>query len=113
MKRIVLRGVNFDFDKAKIRPDAEPILDEAADILKQNPNVTVEVNGYCDIIGTEEYNMKLSRRRSAAVAKYLGAKGIAADRLETHGYGKTNFVATNKTKDGRQQNRRVELIPKQ
>jgi len=112
-KRIVLRGVHFDFDKAKIRPDAEPILDEAADILKQNPNVAVEVNGYCDAIGTEGYNMKLSRRRSAAVVKYLEGKGIPGDRLEPHGYGKTNFVATNKTAEGRAQNRRVELIPKQ
>jgi len=112
-KRIVLRGVHFDFDKAKIRPDAEPILDEAADILKQNASVAVEVNGYCDAIGTEGYNMKLSRRRAAAVVKYLESKGIPGDRLEPHGYGKTNFVATNKTAEGRAQNRRVELIPKQ
>jgi len=112
-KRIVLRGVHFDFDKSAIRPDAEPILDEGADILKQNANVTIEVNGYCDIIGTEEYNMKLSDRRAAAVVKYLESKGIPGDRLEPHGYGKTNFVATNKTADGRAQNRRVELIPKQ
>jgi outer membrane protein OmpA-like peptidoglycan-associated protein len=112
-KRIVLRGVHFDFDKSAIRPDAEPILDEGADMLKQNANVTIEVNGYCDIIGTEEYNMKLSRRRAAAVVKYLGGKGIPVDRLEPHGYGKTNFVATNKNAEGRAQNRRVELIPKQ
>jgi outer membrane protein OmpA-like peptidoglycan-associated protein len=112
-KKIVLRGVHFDFDKAKIRPDAEPILDEAADILKQNPSVAVEVNGYCDAIGTVPYNLKLSQRRSAAVVNYLEGKGIPGDRLEPHGYGKTDFVATNKTADGRAQNRRVELIPKQ
>ena len=112
-KKIVLRGVHFDFDKAKIRPSDEPILDEAADILKQNASVAVEVNGYCDIVGTDQYNMKLSRRRAAAVVKYLESKGIPGDRLEPHGYGKTNFVADNKTADGRAQNRRVELIPKQ
>ncbi len=112
-KRIVLRGVHFDFNKAKIRSDAEPILDEAADILKQNANVSVEVNGYCDAIGSEAYNMKLSERRAAAVVKYLEGKGIPGDRLEPHGYGKTHFVATNKTADGRAENRRVELIPKQ
>ncbi len=112
-KRIVLRGVHFDFDKSKIRSDAEPILDDAADILKQNPNVTVEVNGYCDAIGTEAYNMKLSDRRAEAVVKYLESKGLPGDRLEPHGYGKTDFVATNKTAEGRAQNRRVELIPKQ
>ena len=112
-KRIVLRGVHFDFDKAKIRPDAEPILDEAADILKQNANVAVEVNGYCDAIGSFAYNMKLSERRAEAVVKYLESKGIPGDRLEPHGYGKTHFVATNKTAEGRAENRRVELIPKQ
>ncbi|MGD0073514.1 MAG: OmpA family protein [Candidatus Binataceae bacterium] len=112
-KRIVLRGVHFDFNKSKIRSDAEPILDEAADILKQNANVSVEVNGYCDAIGSEAYNMKLSERRAAAVVKYLETKGIPGDRLEPHGYGKTHFVATNKTADGRAENRRVELIPKQ
>ncbi len=110
-KKIVLRGVHFDFDKSKIRPDAEPILDEAADILKQNSALTVAVDGYCDGIGTEEYNMKLSRRRSAAVAKYLEAKGIPAGRLETHGFGKTHPVASNDTAEGRAENRRVELIP--
>jgi len=110
-KRIVLRGVHFDFDKSKIRPDAEPILDEAAEILKQNPALTVAVNGHCDGIGTEEYNMKLSRRRSAAVAKYLEAKDIPANRLETHGFGKTQPVASNDTAEGRAENRRVELIP--
>lgn len=110
-KRIVLRGVHFDFDKSKIRPDAEPILDEAAEILRQNSALTVAVNGHCDGIGTEEYNMKLSRRRSAAVAKYLEAKDIPANRLETHGFGKTQPVASNDTAEGRAENRRVELIP--
>jgi outer membrane protein OmpA-like peptidoglycan-associated protein len=110
-KKIVLRGVHFDFDKSKIRPDAEPILDEAADILKQNPAVTVAVNGHCDGVGTEEYNMKLSRRRAAAVAKYLEAKDIPANRLETHGFGKTQPVASNDTAEGRAENRRVELLP--
>jgi len=112
-KRIVLRGVHFDFNKSAIRSDAEPILDEAADILKQNPNVTVEVNGYCDAIGSEGYNLKLSQRRASAVTKYLEGKGIPGDRLDPHGYGKTDFVATNKNAAGRAQNRRVELVPKQ
>ena len=110
-ERIVLRGVHFDFDRANIRPDAAPILDEAADILSKHPDVTVDVNGYCDAIGSYRYNLKLSRRRAASVASYLEGKGIAASRLVTHGYGKTHFVATNRTAEGRQQNRRVELVP--
>jgi outer membrane protein OmpA-like peptidoglycan-associated protein len=110
-ERIVLRGVHFDFDKARIRPDAMPILDEAAQILSSHPNVTVDVNGYCDAIGGYRYNLRLSQRRANAVARYLEGKGIAASRLVTHGYGKTHFVATNRTAEGRAQNRRVELVP--
>ena len=110
-ERIVLRGVHFDFNKANIRPDAVPILDEAADILSKNPNVSVDVNGYCDAIGGVAYNLKLSQRRADAVAGYLESKGIPASRLVTHGYGKTHFVASNATAAGRAQNRRVELVP--
>jgi outer membrane protein OmpA-like peptidoglycan-associated protein len=110
-ERIVLRGVHFDFNKSRIRPDAMPILDEAAEILGKHPDVTVDVNGYCDIIGGYAYNMRLSDRRAFSVAHYLEGKGIASSRLVTHGYGKTHFVATNRTAEGRAQNRRVELVP--
>jgi outer membrane protein OmpA-like peptidoglycan-associated protein len=112
-ERIVLRGVHFDFNKARIRPDAVPILDEAADILQKNPNVNVDVNGYCDAIGGVAYNLRLSQRRADAVVGYLESKGVASGRLAPHGYGKTNFVATNATAEGRAQNRRVELVPQQ
>jgi OOP family OmpA-OmpF porin len=110
-ERIVLRGVHFDFDRYNIRPDAMPILDEAAEILSKHPDVTVDVNGYCDIIGGMAYNQRLSERRANSVASYLEGKGIPANRLVTHGYGKTHFVATNATAEGRAQNRRVELVP--
>lgn len=110
-QKIVLRGVHFDFNKANIRPDAVPILDEAASLLAQSPNVTVDVNGYCDAIGSAAYNLKLSQRRADAVVGYLESKGVASDRLIAHGYGKTDFVATNATAAGRAQNRRVELVP--
>ena len=110
-ERIILRGVHFDFNKSNIRPDAIPILDEAAEILGKHPDVTVDVNGYCDIIGGVAYNQRLSERRANAVAGYLEGKGIAPNRLVTHGYGKTQFVATNATAEGRAQNRRVELVP--
>lgn len=108
-QKIVLRGVNFDFDKAAIRADAVPVLKEAAEILKSNPSVNVAVNGYTDAIGSEAYNLKLSVRRADAVRNFLVGEGIAAGRLTTHGFGKANPVATNETEDGRAQNRRVEL----
>ena len=60
----MLRGVHFDFNKSKIRPGDAAVLDEAATTLKANPNVTINVNGYCDAIGSEEYNLKLSDRRA-------------------------------------------------
>jgi outer membrane protein OmpA-like peptidoglycan-associated protein len=108
----VLRGVHFDFNKAIIRPGDAAVLDEAVTSLKANPGVVIDVNGYCDAIGGMEYNQRLSERRANAVANYLLSGGIQASQLRVHGYGKTDFVATNKTAEGRAENRRVELVPK-
>jgi len=103
--------VHFNFDKYYIRNVDKPVLDEAADTLKSNPNVKVYVNGYCDAIGSSSYNLKLSEHRAESVAAYLEDKGIPASQLIPQGYGKTHFVATNKTAEGRAENRRVELVP--
>jgi OOP family OmpA-OmpF porin len=108
---MVLRGVHFDFNKSNIRSGDAAVLDEAAATLKANPGVTVNVNGYCDAIGSVNYNQKLSERRAAAVVSYLVKAGVPESQLEAHGYGKTDFVATNDTAEGRAQNRRVELVP--
>ena len=112
-EKLVLRGVNFDFAKYNIRPGDAAVLDEAAATLKANPSVTVDVNGYTDAIGSVEYNQKLSERRAASVVRYLVKAGISEDRLVPRGFGKTDFVASNDTAEGRAQNRRVELIPVQ
>jgi len=109
--KIVLRGVHFDFNKAKIRPGDAAILDEAAEILKAHPSATVNVNGYCDAIGSAAYNLKLSQRRAEAVTSYLEQHGVPESHVIPHGYGKTDFVASNDTPEGRAQNRRVELVP--
>jgi OOP family OmpA-OmpF porin len=103
--------VHFAFDKYDIRPEDAAILDEAVSVLKQNQNVTIDVNGYCDAIGTVKYNQKLSEKRANAVAMYLEDHGIDSKRLIPQGFGKTNFVAPNNTAEGRAQNRRVELVP--
>lgn len=108
-RKIVLRGVNFDFDKATIRPDARPILDAAIDVLRQEPGINVSVQGHTDSVGSKEYNLRLSQRRAEAVTRYLVAGGIEASRLTPVGYGESDPVATNDTADGRAQNRRVEL----
>jgi len=108
-QKIVLRGVNFDFNKSDIRPDSRAVLDEAATVLKEEPDVRISVEGYTDSIGSEEYNERLSVRRADAVFRYLVNHGVAPDRMNVVGYGKTHPVASNETESGRAQNRRVEL----
>ncbi len=110
-EKLVLRGVHFDFDRSDIRPEDEPVLDEAVRILKTEPQVRLYVDGYCDAIGSDDYNEELSAERAASVVTYLENAGIAAGRLIPRGFGKTHFVATNDTDEGRAQNRRVELVP--
>ena len=110
-QKLILRGVHFDFNKSNIRPADAAVLDEAVATLKANPNTRIDVNGYTDAVGSEAYNLKLSQRRADSVASYLEQQGIPASQLVPQGYGKTNFVASNSTDDGRAQNRRVELVP--
>jgi len=113
---IDLRGVNFDFDKATLRPDAIAILDEAIGILSKYPEIRVEVAGHTDSIGSEQYNQGLSERRARTVYDYLTSKGISASRLAgPNGYGESRPIAPNTTPDGRDnpegraQNRPTEL----
>jgi OmpA-OmpF porin, OOP family len=85
---IDLRGVNFDFDKSTLRPDAIAILDEAVGILAKYPEIRVEVAGHTDLCGPDGYNQKLSESRAKAVYDYLTSKGIASSRLAgPNGYG--------------------------
>jgi outer membrane protein OmpA-like peptidoglycan-associated protein len=109
-RKLVLEGVNFDHDKATLRKDAYPTLDQMAATLKEWGDVKIEVAGYTDSRGSAKYNQKLSERRAQAVRKYLIERGIAADRLTAKGYGETHPVASNQTADGRFKNRRVELV---
>ncbi len=106
---IKLRGINFDHDKYNIKPEFQPVLDEAVAMLKAKPTIKVEINGHTDSTGTPQYNMGLSERRAKAVYDYFVAKGIAASRLKTVGHGLTDPIATNATAEGRALNRRVEL----
>jgi len=108
-KRIVLRGVHFDFDKATIRPDARPVLDEAVRILTEEGMVAVVAEGHTDAIGSDAYNQGLSERRADAVRRYLINGGIRPERIRTEGFGESRPVASNETEEGRAQNRRVEL----
>lgn len=105
----ILEGVNFEFDSARLRPDAIQILDEAVLVLNHRKDMDVDVVGYTDSTGTKQYNQGLSERRAKSVYDFFVSKGIAADRLTTQGFGETKPIASNKTREGRAKNRRVEL----
>ncbi len=108
---VTLRGIQFDFNKATIKSESAPILDEAAVILENNPGIRVEIQGHTDNIGSYSYNMRLSQRRAAAVVEYLvSIHGVNAARLESHGYGYTLPIADNASEEGRVQNRRVDFV---
>ncbi len=105
---ITFRSVVFDFDKATIRDDMKPILNEAASILSGSDKGIV-LQGHTCTIGPEEYNMGLSLRRAQAVKTYLEAKGVPAGRMSVEGYGETMPKFGNDTSEGRRLNRRVEI----
>ncbi len=106
---IVLRGVNFEFDKARLTPDARVILDTVADELVAFSNIKVELSGHTDSRGSDSYNQKLSDARAQSVVEYLESKGIGASRMTAVGYGESQPVADNDSDTGRELNRRVEL----
>ncbi len=106
---IDLRGVNFDFDRSTLRPESISTLDEAVKILKQYDVIRVEVAGHTCNIGSADYNQGLSERRARVVFDYLVNNGIASDRLNWTGYGLSQPIATNATREGREENRRTEL----
>lgn len=105
----VLKGVNFDFDKDTLRPDAMPILDEAAAVMQRYPEISVEIAGHTDSVGSDDYNLDLSDRRAKSVMDYFISKGIDAGRLSSKGYGESAPVTGNESAAGRADNRRVEM----
>ena len=101
--------VLFDFDKSVVKPAGKAKLDDLASKVKAiNLEVVIAI-GHTDSIGSDAYNQKLSVRRSEAVKAYLVSKGVEPNRIYTEGKGEKQPVASNKTKDGRQKNRRVEI----
>ena len=106
-EELVLKGVNFETASAKLRPESATVLDGvAATIRKCNCN-KVDIRGYTDSVGKPDFNQKLSERRAVAVKDYLEAHGVSKGILTAQGFGEENPVASNATKDGRAQNRRV------
>ncbi|TCT07095.1 outer membrane protein OmpA [Paralcaligenes ureilyticus] len=99
----------FDFDKATLKPAGRQMLDQVASQASSINLETLIATGYTDSIGTVAYNLKLSQRRANAVKTYLISKGVDANHIYAEGKGKSNPVASNKTREGRAKNRRVEI----
>ncbi len=100
-------GILFDFDKSTIKAEYKNLFDNAILVLKQNPSLTVEIQGHTDSRGSESYNQSLSISRAQAVKQHLVNNGIAPSRLTTKGFGESQPVASNETEAGRAHNRRV------
>jgi len=107
----VLRPIFFETAKAIIKPISYPTLDEVAATIEANPQLLIlEIQGHADERGADDYNMRLTEDRAAAVKQYLVDKGVAADRLRSHGYGETRPVCHEHTPGCWSQNRRVEFV---
>ena len=99
----------FDFDKSTLKPEGRQVLDQVAAQADTINLETLIATGHTDSIGTEKYNLGLSQRRANTVKNYLVSKGIPADRIYAEGKGESSPIASNKTREGRAQNRRVEI----
>ncbi|MFI4934783.1 MAG: OmpA family protein [Caulobacterales bacterium] len=106
---VALLGVVFDFNKASLKPESEPVLTRAVRLIHVSGDPHVEVQGHTDAVGSDAYNQTLSEARARSVVAWLVAHGIAPGRLTAKGYGKTRPIADNATDLGRAKNRRVEI----
>lgn len=102
--------INFDFNKATLRPDAKPVIAQVLALLQANPDLKLSIVGNTDNVGGHDYNVKLSQQRAASVMAELVKDGIAANRLTSSGNGPDQPIADNDSSDGRAKNRRVELV---
>jgi OOP family OmpA-OmpF porin len=112
IKEIITLNLLFDFDKATIKDEMIPVLEQAKNLLNEDPAAKFTLSGHTCSIGTDAYNQKLSERRAAAVKNWLVSNGVAAERLDATGYGESQPKYDNKTEEGRKLNRRVELVSK-
>ena len=104
---VALKNIFFDFNKSELLPESFPELNKLFDLMKSNPKAEIKLEGHTDNVGSHEYNMELSLRRTESVVNYLISKGISKHRLEFEGFGFTQPIADNSTEEGRRQNRRV------
>lgn len=106
---IVLTPLRFGVGSANLAPGSSPALNEVAEVLKRNPDVTVEIGGHTDNEGPARLNREISLERAEEVKRYLAARGVPTARMVTKGYGEVHPIASNRHAEGRAQNRRIEF----
>ncbi len=104
--------INFDTNKATIRPESKTIVDQIVKLLKENPGLKVSIEGHTDSTGTPVKNKKLSLERAQSVVNALTAAGVDKKRLSAVGWGQEKPVADNRSEEGKAKNRRVEIVKK-
>ncbi|HEX3034203.1 MAG TPA: OmpA family protein [Thermodesulfobacteriota bacterium] len=112
-EEVGLKDIFFDFDKSDIRPDAEPVLQENAELMEQNPNLTIVIECYADIRGSDQYNMDLAGRRCDSARGHLVDLGVDEGRIETMSKGETTQFGAGSTEEAYQLNRRARFVPMQ
>jgi outer membrane protein OmpA-like peptidoglycan-associated protein len=105
-----MSDVLFDFNKYTLKPETREKLAKVSGILLAYPGLKMQVEGYTDNIGSDEYNQRLSDQRAGAVRDYLETQGVSQGNITSQGFGKTHPIADNSTNSGRAQNRRVEMV---
>ncbi|MBC7653857.1 MAG: OmpA family protein [Oligoflexus sp.] len=103
-------GLLFEFGKASLSADAKQNINNLASSLNKYPNTNIMVIGHTDNVGSDPFNMNLSRERATSVRTYAMNQGVSASRLKTEGKGETEPISSNDTDEGRMQNRRVEIV---
>lgn len=106
---ITLGATTFKYNAYDFTPESQANLDVLANFMKSHKKSSITVEGHTDSIGSAEANQDISEKRANAVKEYLVSKGIDGSRIQTKGYGKTKPIATNKTREGRAKNRRIEI----
>jgi outer membrane protein OmpA-like peptidoglycan-associated protein len=107
-EKMLLSNVFYEFDSWELKKESVEELNNLADLLVYNKDIIVEIGGYTDSTGTDQYNLILSEKRALSVVNYLINKGILAERLKYKGYGNTSPIGDNVTYEGRKLNRRTE-----
>ena len=109
-EKVLLNNIFFEYAKATLRSESFPELDRIAETMKENVNLTIEIQGHTDNVGSNESNLRLSQDRAESVRTYLIAKKLPPNRVTSVGFGETRPVASNDSEEGKAQNRRVEFV---